>query len=456
MIYFDGALPESKIITRYERMEKHRQELAAFTKMHMKKTAKKGSPNTPTKRNSLLQAGMSSSRTFSKALEPPFMVASAIEHLKGSVYSGVTEIIPDEAEVGCLAYACHHHGVAMLSSDSDLVAHPTASTKRLTLVLPGALEQAELESGQSVLMADCLRPSEISHLMGISTLHVLACQRLADSAAPFHVSSATRAFLSEKDGIPDMRDTLSASNCKVLLDPRLSEVWSQYENHSRHATVRPVCLSMFLPALFEDPTRESPWVHGSDLRQLAYSILNSAVPSHGRVRTNRVLEYQRRGPRINHIEVDLMGKEDLQDLFDEDTSILKHVQVNDSAAANMSAWQKLALQAVNKRRAEDGKYTFLPAVQQNACVQAVLYSLRLLKQAAELFTSRVPTSQLVPQGLLDKLATMPALADLMDASKELRCPLIGISATDLSEVPVPHNASTNNNQIVPRHLYDWH
>lgn len=429
MIYFDGAIPESKRVTRLKRLEKHRQTLEAFTKMRMKKVSEKNPTNKPAKGKALLGTWVPSSRTFSKALEPPFMVASAIEHLKGSVYGCLTKLIPDEADVGCLVYAGNHQGVAMLSNDSDLLCSPSGSRMNLTLVLPDTLRLGQLESDRPVLMASCLRPSEICRQIGISSLHMLAYQRLINPTASFSVikqhakdtPSLIGALIPDPwpdyDGRPDIEEAFPAPKCSVSLDPRLSEVWSQYLQHSVYATEETLALFMYLPALFEDPTRESPWAHGSNLRQLAYSLLDIVVKFE--VRPWCLLEYQRRGFRVTDVKVDLLCQEDFLDVFSEDTSILQHVRVGDSAAGNMAAWQKVALQAVNKRRAEDGRFTFLPPVHLIACIQAVLYSLRLLKQAAEVHISREPTSKLVPQDLLDKLATMPALGDLMDATKKL-------------------------------------
>lgn len=423
-IYFDGALPQSKRDTRLERLEKHREELDNFTKMQPKKAATKEIPMQPATGKALLQPLASSTTRNPKALEPPFMIACAIEHLRQSAYCSLIYLIPDEAEVGCVMYACQEPNVAMMSSDTDLVVFPDASIKRVTLVLLRTLEESELESGKALLMADCLRPAEISRRLKISSLHLLAYQRHLDPGATSSIviraarttstSVSVGNFLAEYDCIKEVEEALCAQHCSVHLDPRLSELRSQYRN-SRHTIDILTPMNMYLPALFEDPALEAPWQYGTDLRQLAYSLLNFSVPS--KLRRARLLEYQRRGWRTGGRVVDLLSKKDLLTVFDEDTSLLPPVDVGESGTVTMKSWQKLALQAVNKQRGEDGRYTFLPPIHLSACVQAVLYSLRLLKQVAELLSDTAPTSQLIPQDLLDKLATMPSLADLMDTTQ---------------------------------------
>lgn len=387
------------------------------------------SPKQPAKGNALLQALVSYPSHNLKALEPPFMVASAIEHLRGSAYSSLIDVIPDEAEVGCIAYACLHQDVAMLSNDTDLVVFPFASTRRVTLVLLHTLEQAESDPDKSILMAECLRPAEISHRMKLSSLHLLAFQRYLDPSASASVIrkraksplTLENIFLHSRDFIkdyslaPEVERSLPAQNGGIL-DPRLSELRSQYQN-SRHAVNKATTLHMYLPTLFEDPTREAPWAYGSELRQLAYSLFNLAVPS--QLQRASLLEYQRRGHRVTGVEVNLLNREGLLEVFDEDTSFLQHVRPENSAATTMTSWQKLAVQAVNRRRREDGRVTFLPAFHLSACTQAVLYSLRMLRQVADLLSITAPTSQFVSQDVLKKLATMPALAELMDATQEL-------------------------------------
>jgi hypothetical protein len=362
-----------------------------------------------------------------KALEPPFMVACAIEHLRQTAYGPVIDLIPDEADVACVVYACQQPSVAMLSSDSDLVVFPHATIKRVTLVLLRTLEETATATGKLVLMADCLRPAEISPRLKIPSLHFLAYRRYIDpSASSSTIRLAARStsttgsinmslkFLAEYDCINEVEAALSTQQCAVHLDPRLSELRSQY-HYSRHSLDARTPMHMYLPALFEDPAREAPWQHGSDLRQLAYSLLNFSVPTKQRRRS--LVEYQRRGWRVGDHVVDILSEKDLLKIFGEDISLLQHVHTGENAAATMKSWQKLALHAVNKRRGEDGRFNFLPAIHLSACIQAVIYSLRLLKQVAELLSITAPTSQLVSQDLLDKLATMPSLADLMDTTR---------------------------------------
>lgn len=385
----------------------------------------------PAKGETLLQTAVGYPQIHNlKAFEPPFMVASAIEHLKKSRYSSLLEIIPDEAEIGCIMYACREK-VAVLSNDSDLVVYPSASAQSITLVLLHALEQVELQSGTKVLMTDCLRPSEIIRKLQISSLHLLAFQRHLDPNAPSSVikqraktplkmiDTQQRLYYFVADYTLDNLDRSEKSVYPSVADPRLSELQYQYLG-SRHTIDASTDLHVYLPSLFEDPSRQAPWSHGSELRELAYSLFNVSIRTE--LQRNTLLEYQRRGRQIRGVDVVLLDIDKIVEVFPKETSLLQQVQPCNTTEEATAMWQNLALKELNMRWQVKGRAGSLPSFHVKACLQAVLYSLRLLKQVWELVRAEQTVLDDDHARIMDKLVSLPDLADMMDALRD-QCPI---------------------------------
>ena len=436
-IYFDGALPVTKRETRKERLEMHRRLLDFVMDRQLIETTMIVDPSKqPAKGEELLQTmgGYSELNTL-KAWEPPFMVASVIEHLRKGRYSSLVQVIPDEAEVGCLLYACRasQEEVAILSNDSDLLVYPSASDKSLTLVLLRSLEQViEFETGTKVLMANCLRPSEIIRRLQIPSLHLLAFQRRLDPSASFGMlkqRAKTPPVLTEilqkfddfiSDYPVDILDQAqgSVSKCSSVADPRLAELQYQYLG-SRHAIASDglAKLHMYLPSLFEDTDREAPWKHGSELRELAYSLFN--LSTQAQLSRNTYIEYSRRGRLIRPKEVVFLSSDELVEVFDEETSLLQQVHSCNTTDEAIAMWHQLALEEVDLKRQVETRFNSLPTFHLSACVQAVLYSLRILKQVWELVRMDQRLLNDDQASVLDKLMSLPDLAEMMDALRAL-------------------------------------
>ena len=366
------------------------------------------------------------------------MVANAIEHLSRNMYGSVVELIPDEAEVGCVMHTLKE-GTAILSNDSDLLIYPT--TKHSVLIILDTLQHFAVDGGKTLLMAECLIPSVIEDLLQISSLSCLAFERHLDANASFGVVK-TRAQMNmgprlQKDQSLaveyqrffaqyqiDIGTTLSnfisfnRDTRSTILDPRLSELYCQYRS-SGHVVDRETALHIYLPALTEDPTRESPWAHGSNVRRLTYSLLNLSMSEN--IQKAFLFEFQRRGNRVSGVEISLFARDDLREAWNEIASLLQQIKSNGAVTDVIASWHQVALQEVQKRRRSEQRTGSLPTHHLRACAQAVLYSLRLLKQITELELVRddPSTSQKVPRRVFDRLVTMPALADLMDSTRDL-------------------------------------
>jgi XPG domain containing len=198
-------------------------------------------------------------------------------------------------------------------------------------------------------------------------------------------------------------------------------------------------LHIYLPLLLEDPSRGSAWGYGSSIRKLAYTLLqhhmlcSPALSCRTSRRPMSIKEYQRRGTRIVGLPVDIIpdhtsgeAETQIQSLIDSYQSHKQEcssppssatVGMNDSLSAAASSpvsasnlavppspWKFLALSLVSEQRILNAKAppnnswteryltprdvpyttTSWDDVHDQASLEAVLYSLRILKQIAGL------------------------------------------------------------------------
>jgi XPG domain containing len=205
-------------------------------------------------------------------------------------------------------------------------------------------------------------------------------------------------------------------------------------------------LHMYLPLLLEDPSRDSAWGYGSSIRQAAYMLLLHHLPCSPAPNTRKprrpmsIKEYQRRGTRIVGLPVNInedydSGEADIQvqSLLDSygthkrqcsSSSSRATVRITNPSAAVSSPtpsssmaipslpWNSLALSLVSEQRILNGKappnnawvercltarnVPFTPTswddVHDQASLEAVLYSLRILKQIAGLMNVLSPAT----------------------------------------------------------------
>lgn len=255
------------------------------------------------------------------------------------------------------------------------------------------------------------------------------------------------------------------------LDPRVAELITQFQNlnpHSSEAGIRngrseadddcsekECIMQIYLPVLLEDPSRDSAWSYGRWIRQLAYTMLKqymlSSIAGASRLRLT-VKEWHRRGPRIvglpvnthisshqQHAQIDSL----LQSYHSHQHSIraTEAAMASPSSASISNFWKSFALSQVSEQRNLDGKappgtawakrylgrqvapYTPISwdDVHDQASVEAVLYSMRILKQIAWLClaigassTDEGEDGETV-RALADALGGMPSIAAVMAA-----------------------------------------
>ena len=209
----------------------------------------------------------------------------------------------------------------------------------------------------------------------------------------------------------------------VYLDPRISELVLQATYHTSEEPV-----TVYLPALIEDPCRSSAWTHTAIDRILAYSCLQLYLDVERRRQS--IQEVFRQGDRIAYKETQLL---DEPQALSHASSLLASMQQHQAQCnnRNMSPYGAWRLYAVRRGgfpdrawdsilRGEAGaKLWKWKDVQIAARVQAILYSLRILQQVLKhLITPDAP----LPKPLLavnQALATLPPLKVMMATRLEV-------------------------------------
>ena len=411
-IFFDGGLPHYKREVRVSRMEKVRQQLDIFRKLY---------PEFPP--NSPLSAadwdlekvlwGQSAMSSRGRTLPPPpFMVASAIESLRelNSQWREKVEIVPGEADMYCArAAAGCPETVAILTSDADLAVHDLGPHGRVAML--HSIEKEHKKSslgGLTSLTASSIHPSLVASRLKVPSLLALGFERSMNSSASTAVirgRAADSSRLEQRECeyttfIDEFRPStmLSANDQPDLddIDPRIAELIVSI-NDAHHVYLTPVV---------EDPQRDASCSYGTEIRQMAYSILLSSAMSE-KNRTDAVIEYARKGPRIAPATLIVLKRTGiLSQAAHLEELLAAHLPPSDhglpsSASAALLAWYTLATHLVHEEKLRLGK-PLLPLSQvvrllslvQTAApptinwddlhllanIHSVLYSLRMLYQ----------------------------------------------------------------------------
>jgi hypothetical protein len=246
-------------------------------------------------------------------------------------------------------------------------------------------------------IAGRLQLTNISHLAFIVSRNkgknLNECTALAKNLQD--ADEAFNAFLIEYDyvtsNITHSLDGLSLRTARprtFMLDPRVSEYTLQDQSKE------PV---MYLPFLFDDPTRFSAWACGAEIRRLGYSVFHSK-----RQEGNLALsEVQRRGNgRVGEVPVNCLTQVELpsnaaQLMSDLDDWRGKFIKVPDFIfwrsyailimMRDLEALEKPlpSIQDVMELMTAKAADLSWPSAHFRACLHAVGYSLRMLKQFIE-------------------------------------------------------------------------
>jgi hypothetical protein len=235
------------------------------------------------------------------------------------------------------------------------------------------------------------------------------------------------AFIEEFRAQEDKEDSAWAG-----LDPRVAEVATQCEDQGKvEQTVH-----VYLPFLIEDPARASAWKVAVAWRTLAYALLMHGIDHRGEGR--RLLEYGRRGDRIVPAEVGVPGWEVCLGCAERFAQQLEAARQRLTCLPAMGFWRMFAMVVVYRWHI-DIEQPFPPAqavwnalfgvqgrpwnwmeVYISAQLDAVLYSLRILKQALA-YLAKKPACTLEPHiaTLAMELESLPPIGDMMRSRLEL-------------------------------------
>ncbi|KAJ5110726.1 hypothetical protein N7532_001261 [Penicillium argentinense] len=427
-ICFDGALPVSKRITRLSRLEKSRSKLELCRRRPVTASTRQYRKELSIEPMRLWQ-GRSLPSRWKNMPENPFMVSAVLEDLLHRwtrklaleefprdatllpdteyPWADITVIVPGEADVECARIA-RATGSAILTSDSDLLLYDLGSGGSVVFLNSMQMIDNAENSARRELHAQRIHPCGLSHRLGIRNIQLFAYELKRHPQIQFNeLLRRSKAENDTKDHSVEYYDFLreyqhepdhhSATNEQISvrhLDPRVSELFWQFESPGAYCVMDQP--HVYLGILNEDHSRRCAWEQGRIYRSLGYSIHNIGRPMLQRF--SIVHEFVRRGGRIVAEPVTLAGEKTVvsdlvslqerldvaRDLFDCESMprfwflfALAEIYRDPSNATTVPNAKQLECFLGNGFM---GKGTEWAEIHLVAQVQAVLYSLRMLKQ----------------------------------------------------------------------------
>lgn len=371
-------------------------------------------------------------------------------------WSDICEIVPGEADIACAALAYREPGLAILTSDSDLLVYDFGSTSSVIFFNTFSTENwYDKDPFQSTVRAMSISPGSVSHRLGIPALSYFAYELSLDPHAGFRelirrakhasaessqpVPAAYTEFMKQYDFQRFQHGSLDPSILRGI-DVRLSELLVQcfWANEYLEETPR-----IYLPFLQEDHSRRCGWAEGSRIRRLAFSLLNFNPTG---VKYSAITECTRRGTRFCFDEVALYTHETIDIEARRLLDIFNHARTANPQENGSSPvfWRIFAIAEMHlnatdtfpSRLDKQLLASFLGFGKANkinnssnsnnvvgweeihalAQTQSVLYSLRILSQIIK----TVPHSQGLVAQLHAILSTLPPLHVLMRSYREVR------------------------------------
>ena len=420
---------------------------------------------------------------------PAFLVPAVIDALQNSDYASVTAVVPDEADPFCAGTACKNGGI-ILTSDSDLLVYDLGMHGAVAFFSQLELRKDEESSKKcEVFRASVSQPLEIAQRLGLENLKRFSFELLRDSSIslteivrrakqkvpeplPYDASKQktfheyckdydVKTFDFKTDGIKELLLTCETKKPQ-LLDPRISELILSSSSLP----------SFYLPLLVEEPSRASAWNVSQDLRQFAYSCLNYNISDST---PESIVEYGRRGQRIGPEVIQTLSKKNVVSYSKKLAAGLETFMSLFCEFPNTIIWKTFALSEILHRCAENQKkppsrsalasqftgqanrkITWLH-IHLSAQVEAVLYSLRMLKQILH-HSRTLPIPQLSEplakhpssnDGFLSLSAildTLPPLSQLLPSRLELATqpPLSTANVDRLLDLLVSHTQAPSS------------
>ncbi|KAL3413207.1 XPG domain containing-domain-containing protein [Aspergillus fumigatus] len=356
-------------------------------------------------------------------------------------WADVTIMVAGEADMHC-AYLAKLTGSAVLTNDSDLILHDIGPHGSVVLLHSLELENTYSAPSKDVpLQAVQLHPASLARRFGLADLLRLAYElklhpnsglmeliRLAKETLGPQGSADYLEFSEEYTKGPEHEQWGIANSHH--LDPRVSELVWQYETQDINSWDE--YPRFYLAILNEDHTRRCAWDSGLPYRVLGYSIFNASRPPSRRSRF--IDEFVRRGGRIAR---DTLAIRDAGWIAEQMTSFYTRLSVVRDAlgenATTTKLWRIFALCEVygwgdsgsplprTKLFSRFLNFGYMgdragwADIHLTAQVQAVLYSLRIMRQLIG-FTTTANDLMLRMQ---DALMSLPPLHELMRTRFEM-------------------------------------
>ena len=365
-------------------------------------------------------------------------------------------MVPGEAEAYCAAAARTNGGI-VLSNDSDLYLHDLGSGTFVNLgsvqMHPGNDGQQGINSeGCKVIKLDLNCPRDIAERLGLQNLGELAYQfvvrypqtlpeatrnakkyREQDQAGlkTLLKVSGTEPSLSEDGPFPPLAKTHGTTRIQFL-DPRTSELICQLASKDWDTA------KVYLLSLIEDPSRSSGWLVSNDQRSFAYSICAQFLSSKTDCTKFSIQECTRRGREFIMQEVSLLNESEIFTYASNLRTQLHNLAQSFPDIPSNLVWRIYAVFEVYRWHLNSDKvppssklintalkgnsnpYATWEDIHLSAQIQALLYSLRVIRQVLGYFSS--VTIMPLPEPL-ERLAAilknLPPLAQLMPSPFEL-------------------------------------
>lgn len=356
-------------------------------------------------------------------------------------WADIAAIVPGEADTQC-AEAARLTCSAVLTNDSDLLVHDLGPHGTVILLNSVQVVENLQDSAETEIRGLEVHPYKVCRRLGITNIQQLAytltrnpklsfvelLHRSKEDFEAIERSSAYSEFIREYQANLNFAETVGSKEYARILDPRVSELLWQFE--MRDVYCRTGEPHLYLGILHEDPTRRCAWELGRPYRALGYSLLNLSQPPTRRF--SAVHEFVRRGGRIVAEQVPLDDTQNVNSGLD---SIQKHLDLVRShfgRDARQGFWVMFALSEIYRDTANStmipgaaqlerflgagfmGRTTDWVDVHFLAQIQAVLYSVRILKQLLDVAVDRDIFVE--RQGIL---ADLPPLHSLMISRRDI-------------------------------------
>ncbi|KAK0643535.1 XPG domain containing-domain-containing protein [Cercophora newfieldiana] len=453
-IYFDGLLPQSKREERMQRLLVMTKQLERYRLAYPEGVPRQRAEFDDTAAVELFPKTRGKDAKLAAPI-PSFLVASIIDALsKSSAYASRVKMMPGEADGFC-AENVRAHGGLVLTSDSDLLVHDLGNDGGVVF-----FADLNLDTELKALTAPLFRVEDISKRLSLKGDHSLAklafelvidpsltieqaaeLSRRATAATnnPSNYAEFFESYLSPET----VTDSVERDD-RPILDPRVSELalrclpaTKDCASSNKRADRASKDLAIYLPFLLDFPVRISAWETSKSIRQLSYSLLqlarNEPIASVAEFRRPQSPSSGLQAPCFTPSDIGKEASELLDLLSRIETGITSPslqwmvlaVYLDVDLSMRQGKENPLSLELLRQYTLgtlDQGSWSFIHFLAQ---LQALLYSLRILKQIME-FTARYALERLSPEteklrerlGELPPFTTFPSLRGFGEMFRE--------------------------------------